>query len=103
LFPFQTAGHLNGHSLIERKLSRAQIRFRKNDNTLLAVDDVAALQAAADRVSRQIMRKRLDYWTLVPGLKFSAKERRALNPSCLYAITQMELAAISSSHGLSDP
>jgi hypothetical protein len=33
-FPFQTTYYLNGHSFIERELSRAQIGFRKNDNAL---------------------------------------------------------------------
>src|SRR6201982_1141081 len=50
-FPFQTTYYLNGHSFIEQELNRAQIGFRKNDNAFLAVDDVAALQAAADRLS----------------------------------------------------
>ena len=48
-FPFQTTYYLNGHSFIEQELNRARIGFRKNDNAFLAVDDVAALQAAADR------------------------------------------------------
>src|ERR1700732_2102042 len=50
-FPFQTTYYLNGHSYIEQELNRAQIGFRKNDNAFLAVDDVAALQAAADKLS----------------------------------------------------
>jgi hypothetical protein len=49
-FPFQTTYYLNGHSFIEQELNRAQIGFRKNDNAFLAIDDVAALQAAADRL-----------------------------------------------------
>src|SRR3984893_6308844 len=53
-FPFQTTYYLNGHSFIEQELNRAQIGFRKNDNAFLAVDDVAALQAAADRLSPEI-------------------------------------------------
>jgi hypothetical protein len=89
-FPFQTAYYLNGHSFIERELTRAQIGFRKNDNAFLAVDDVAALQAAADRLSPEIIRQRLDYWTLVLGPKFSDKERKAINLSRFYAITQIE-------------
>jgi hypothetical protein len=89
-FPFHTTYYLNGHSFIERELTRAQISFRKNDNAFLAVDDVAALQAAADRLSPDIIRKRLDYWTLVLGPKFSAKERKAINLSRFYAITQIE-------------
>src|SRR6202035_4487374 len=49
VFPFQTTDYLNGHSFIEHELKRAQIGFRKTDNAFLAVDDVVALQAAADR------------------------------------------------------
>src|SRR5271157_1637747 len=88
--PFQTTYYLNGHSFIEQELNRAQIGFRKNDNAFLAVDDVAALQAAADRLSPEIIRKRLDYWTLILGPKFSAKERKQLNLSRFYAISQIE-------------
>src|ERR1700740_294502 len=89
-FPFQTTYYLNGHSFIEQELKRAQIGFRKNDNAFLAVDDVAALQAAADKLSPDIIRERLDYWTLILGPKFSAKERRQLNLSRFYAIAQIE-------------
>jgi hypothetical protein len=89
-FPFQTTYYLNGHSFIEQELNRAKVGFRKNDNAFLAVDDVAALQAAADRLNPDIIRKRLDYWTFVLGPKFSTKERSALNLSRFYAITQIE-------------
>ena len=89
-FPFQTTYYLNGHSFIEQELNRAQIGFRKNDNAFLAVDDVAALQAAANRLSPEIIGKRLDYWTLILGPKFSAKERKQLNLSRFYAISQIE-------------
>ena len=49
-FPFQTTYYLNGHSFIEQELNRARIGFRKTDNAFLAVADVAALQAAADKL-----------------------------------------------------
>src|SRR5215469_5482804 len=88
--PFQTTYYLNGHSFIEQELNRAGIGFRKTDNAFLAVDDVAALQAAADRPSPEIIRQRLDYWTLILGPKFSAKERTRLNLSRFYAIAQIE-------------
>jgi hypothetical protein len=48
-FPFQTSYYLNGHSFIEQELKRAQIGLRKTDNAFLAVDDVAALQAAGEQ------------------------------------------------------
>src|SRR6185312_14070280 len=51
---------------------------------------VAALQAAADKLSPAIIRKRLDYWTLILGPKFSANERKQLNLSRFYAIAQIE-------------
>jgi hypothetical protein len=89
-FPFQTTYYLNGHSFIEQELKRAQIGFRKTDNAFLAVDDVTALQAAADKLSPAIIRNRLDYWTLILGPKFSAKERKQLNLSRFYAIAQIE-------------
>ena len=65
-FPFQTTYYLNGHNFIERELNRAQVGFRKNDNAFLAIDDVAALQAAADRLSPDIIRERLQ----VPRLRW---------------------------------
>jgi hypothetical protein len=89
-FPFHATYWLNGHSFIERELRRAAIAFRKDDNAFLAVDDVAALQAAADRLNPAIIRKQLDYWTLILGPKFSKKERAQMNLSRFYAIAQIE-------------
>jgi len=89
-FPFHATYWLNGHSFIERELTRAGIGFHKDDNAFLAVDDVAALQAAADRLSPAIIRKQLDYWTLILGPKFSKKERAQISLSRFYAIAQIE-------------
>ena len=89
-FPFHATYWLNGHSFIERELKRSGIGFHKNDNAFLAVDDVAALQAAADRLSPTIIRKQLDYWTLILGPKFSKKERQQMSLSRFYAIAQIE-------------
>ena len=89
-FPFHTTYWLNGHSFIERELHRAGIGFRKNDNAFLAVDDVAALQAAADRLSPEIIRKRLDYRTFHLGPKFSKQERSRMNLTRFYSMAQIE-------------
>ena len=89
-FPFQTPYYLNGHSFIEQELNRAQIGCRKNDNAFLAVEDVTALQAAADRLTWEVIRDRLDYWTLVLGPKFSKRERGAMNLRRFYAVNQIE-------------
>ena len=89
-FPFQATYWLNGHSFIERELTKAGVGFHKNDNAFLGVDDVAALQAAADRLSPAIIGKQLDYGTLIVGPKFSKKERQQINLSRFYAIAQIE-------------
>jgi hypothetical protein len=88
--PFQATYYLNGHSFIEQELNRDKVAFRKKDNAFLAVGDVAALQAAADRLSPPIIQKRLDYWTLILGPKFSPRERKQMNLSRFYAIAQVE-------------
>jgi hypothetical protein len=89
-FPFHATYWLNGHSFIEQELKRKQIGFHKNDNAFLAVDSVAELQAAADRLSAEIIGKQLDYWTFLLGPKFSQKERSQMNLSRFYAIAQIE-------------
>lgn len=89
-FPFHATYWLNGHSFIQQELERKGVGFQKNDNAFLAVDDVEALQAAADRLSPEIIRKQLDYWTLILGPKFSKKERGQMNLSRFYAIAQIE-------------
>jgi hypothetical protein len=89
-FPFHATYWLNGHSFMEQELKRRQIGFRKSDNAFLAVDDVAQLQAAADRLSPEIIRKQLDYWTLIVGPKFSKKQRGQMNLKRFYAIGQIE-------------
>jgi hypothetical protein len=72
-FPFHATYWLNGHSFIERELIKSGIGFRKDDNAFLAVNDVAALQAAADRLSPQIIRRQLDYWALILGRSFQRR------------------------------
>jgi hypothetical protein len=88
--PFHTTYYLNGHSFIAQELTRAGVRFRKDDNAFLAVADPRALQAAADRLSPQVIRQRLDYWTLVLGPKFSRRERQAMFLRRDYFLQQVE-------------
>jgi hypothetical protein len=88
--PFQTRYWINGHHFIEGELRRQGIRFRKDDNAFLWVSDLTALQAAADCLSAEIIRKRLDYWTLVLGPKFSKKDRAAVYLRRDYSLNQVE-------------
>jgi hypothetical protein len=88
--PFQITYYLNGHHYIERELLRQGVAFRKDDNAFLATADPQALQAAADRLSADVMRKRLDYWTWLVGPKFSKTDRQAINLKRHYSIQQVE-------------
>jgi len=89
-FPFQATYYLNGHNFIEKELNREKVGFRKNDNAFLAVSNPQALQAAADRFTSDVIRKRLEYWTLILGPKFSKRERAAMNLRRFYAVSQIE-------------
>jgi len=86
--PFQTTYYINAHHFIAGELQRQGIRFRKDDNAFLWVSDVKALQAAAGRLSPENIRKRLDYWTLVLGPKFSQKDRAAIPLRRQYSLEQ---------------
>ena len=88
--PFQTTCYLNGHGFIEHELLRSGIPYRKDDNAFVSVQDISALQDAADRLSPKIIRERIEYWTLIVGPKFSKREQQAMNLRRFYAISQIE-------------
>jgi len=88
--PFQTTYYLNGHNFMEKELQFLGVKFRKQDNAFLSTSDPEALQAAADRLTPDIIRERLDYWTEIIGPKFSEPERLGLNLSRFYAVSQIE-------------
>ena len=88
--PFPTRYWINGHSFIAVELERQGIPFHKEDNAFLSVSDPQALQATADRLSPDIIRPRLDHWTLVLGPKFSKKDRAAIPLRRHYSLNQVE-------------
>jgi len=88
--PFQTTCYLNGHNFIEQELLRAGIQYRKDDNAFVSVQDLSALQVAANKLSPEIIRERLEYWTSIVGPKFSDQQKHRMNLSRFYAITQIE-------------
>jgi hypothetical protein len=88
--PFSITYYLNGHHFIERELLRRGIPFRKDDNAFLWVADPTQLQAAADRLSADRIRQRLDYWAWLLGPKFSQRDRQAINLSRCYSLQQVE-------------
>lgn len=88
--PFQTTYYLNGHHFLEGELQRRGVQYRKDDNAFLWVSDPEALQEAADSLSPELIRERLDYWTLVLGPKFSRKDRAAIPLHRYYSLNQAE-------------
>src|SRR5438552_12235142 len=91
-FPFNVTCYFNGHSFVAQELTRAGVRFRKADNAFLAVSDVPALQAAADRLTTAVLQRRCAYWVRRVVPVFSPDEREALRPGYRYSMAQMELA-----------
>src|SRR5216684_1903647 len=91
-FPFNVTCYLNGHSFVAQELTRAGVRFRKDDNAFLGVADVAALQAAADRLSAALLQRRCNHWARRVVPVFSPAERAALQPGYRYSMVQIELA-----------
>ena len=88
--PFLTTYYLNGHNWIENQLKEKGVTFRKDDNAFVSVADPVELQKAADSLTAEVIRKRLDRWTLLVGPKFSGKERAKVNLSRNYSINQAE-------------
>src|SRR5438105_4242433 len=80
-FPFNVTCYLNGHSFVAQELRREGVRFRKADNAFLAVGDVVALGAAADRLSAAVLQRRCNYWVRRVVPVFSPAERAALRPA----------------------
>ncbi|HXG95243.1 MAG TPA: hypothetical protein VNN73_23100 [Blastocatellia bacterium] len=88
--PFEASYYLNGHHYIERELLKGGMKYRKDDNAFLSVEDPEALQAATRRLSGELIRKRLEYWTFVLGPKFTRADRREAKLHRSYFVHQAE-------------
>jgi hypothetical protein len=88
--PFEASYYLNGHQFIERELIREGVTYRKDDNAFLFIDDVGRLQAAAGRLSPELIQRRLNYWTIVLGPKFTQRDRRHAQLERSYYLHQVE-------------
>lgn len=88
--PFQATCYLNGHEFMERRLLAQGVSFQKKENAFVGVDDPSVLQAAADALTPEIIRERLDHWIFMLGPKFSERERKAMNLGRFYANSQIE-------------
>ena len=88
--PFQTTYYINGHSYIEGQLNSRRIKFKKHDNAILSTSSPRALQAAANRLTPNVIRARIQAWTLELAPKFSRHERDRMYLKRFYAISQIE-------------
>lgn len=90
--PFTVAVFLNGHSYLAQELTRAGVGFRKDDNAFLAVDDLPALDAAAERLTPHLIEQRVNHWVQQVAPRFTAQERAAVDLHYRYSVAQIELA-----------
>jgi hypothetical protein len=90
--PFTLAVFLNGHSFLAKELTRLGVGFRKDDNAFLAVDDLAALEAAAERLTPRLIEQRCDHWARRLAPTFSTAEQAVLPLGYRYSVAQIELA-----------
>ena len=88
--PCYTTYYLNGHHFIARELERRGVAYRSDDHSFLSTADPAALPAAAERLDAATIQKRLEYWTLLIGPKFSTQDRPEVNLQRRYSINQVE-------------
>jgi len=90
--PFTLAVCLNGHSFLAQELTRLGVGFRKDDTAFLAVDDLAALEAAAERLTSPLIERRCGDWVRHLAPRFTAEERAAVDLHYRYSVAQIELA-----------
>jgi hypothetical protein len=90
--PFNLAVFLNGHAFLAQELGRLGVGFRKDDNAFLAVADLAALEAAAERFTPRLIEQRCAHWVRHLAPRFTARERAAADLRYRYSVAQIELA-----------
>lgn len=90
--PFTVRCYLNGHSFLAQELTRDGVPFRKVDNAFLGVADATALQAAAERLTPQVLEQRCRVWTARLAPRFTPDERAGFPLTYRYSVAQIELA-----------
>lgn len=90
--PFTVTCYLNGHAFVARELTRQGVAFKQEDNAILAVADLPALEAAAARLSPRLLEERCKYWVRQLAPSFSPEEQAAWPLRYRYSVAQIELA-----------
>jgi hypothetical protein len=91
--PFNVAIYLNGHAFVARQLAAQGVAFQRRDNAILAVDDLAALEAAVQAFTPALIRQRCEVWVRQLTPRFTLKERQAAGLGGYhYSLAQVEYA-----------
>jgi hypothetical protein len=87
-FPFTVQVYVNGHSWLERQMSKRKLGFVQRDNAFLEIDNPAKAQRLADEFCRLPWIKLLDRWAAVVNPLW--KEPMLQSCNYYWTITQIE-------------
>jgi len=90
--PFNLTFYLNGHSYLARQMDLSAVKYRKYDNTFLALENPAITEKLNQRLTPALIHSRLDYWALRLAPSFSKKERYLTPIRYDYSMSQIEYA-----------
>jgi len=90
--PFNLTFYLNGHSYLAQQMDIRAVKYRKYDNTFLALQNPAITEQLNERLTPALIRSRLDYWALRLAPSFSKTERYLTPIRYEYSMSQMEYA-----------
>jgi len=83
---------MNGHSYLDRRLCRIGVRFRKDDNAIVACADPNALQRLADALDERVLHDRASYWAWRLAPSFTPRERKLCGLQYRWSVAQIEFA-----------
>jgi len=90
--PFGVTCWINGHEYVARVLEGQAVAYRRADNAFVGCADPAALQAAADSLTGELIAARLNYWCQRLGPQLTAAQRARMSQVLdrYWSITQVE-------------
>ena len=60
--PFQCEFYFNGHNAIQVQLDKKGVRYRRQDNAFVDVEDTEAIRKAVESLNGRAVFNRVDYW-----------------------------------------
>src|SRR5439155_3887436 len=90
--PFTIGCYLNGHSYLAQQLRRLGVRFRKDDNAIVACDEPSVLRRLTDALDDRLLQQRANYWAWRLAPSFTRRERRLCQLQYQWSVAQIEYA-----------